>query len=81
MMADKSKGVGGVNDPLVKKHRLINSYVDSYKLKLYLKEGQDPLEAFLSKENTTTLTIDFNELQRMALSSQNPGFDPFQAYF
>ena len=69
MMADKSKGVGGVNDPLVQKHRLINSYVDSYKLKLCLKEGQDPLEAFLQKENTTTLTIDFNELQRMALAS------------
>jgi len=48
---------------------MINSYVDSYKLKLCLKEGQDPLEAFLSKENTTTLTIDFNELQRMSLAS------------
>jgi len=48
---------------------MINSYVDSYKLKLYLKEGQDPLEAFLQKENTTTLTIDFNELQRMSLAS------------
>lgn len=69
MMADKSKGTGGPGDALVQKHRLINSYVDSYKLKLCLKEGQDPLEAFKSKENTTTLTIDFNELQRMALAS------------
>ena len=64
---------------LVQKHRLINSYVDSYKLKLCLKDSQDPLEAMKNKE--TTLTIDFNELQRFELASANTGFDQFQAYF
>jgi hypothetical protein len=65
-------------DPTVRQHRLINSYVDSYKLKLCLKEQKDPLEKLLNKE--TSLTIDFNELQRLALASTNPKFDPLGDY-
>ena len=33
------------------------------------------------KNKETTLTIDFNELQRFELASANTGFDQFQAYF
>jgi hypothetical protein len=65
-------------NPLIQQHRLINTYVDNYKHKLSLREKLDPLEQLQNKD--TSLTIDFNELQRLVLASANPGFDPIAEY-